>query len=71
LQGQIAHARQELATWAIPFVAALGSKDPATDLHLILSFVDGLMVNQLASPVADFDPTPAIATLLRALTWDH
>jgi DNA-binding transcriptional regulator YbjK len=67
LQAQIARAQQELAVWAIPFVAALGSKDPATDLRLILSFVDGLLVNQLASPAEDFDPTPAIATLLRGM----
>lgn len=67
LQAQIARAQQELAGWAIPFVAALGSRDPATDLRLILSFVDGLLVNQLASPAEGFDPTPAIATLLRGM----
>jgi AcrR family transcriptional regulator len=67
LQAQIARARLELEAWAMPFVAALGSQDPATDLRLILSFVDGLMVNQLASPQPGFNPGPAIAALLRGL----
>jgi DNA-binding transcriptional regulator YbjK len=67
LQEQIAQARRELEAWAVPFVAAIGSRNPASDLRLILSFVDGLLVNQLASPIPDFDPGPAIATLLRGM----
>ncbi len=67
LQEQIARARQELEAWAVPFVEALGSRDPVADLRLILSFVDGLLVNQLASPVPGVDPAPAIATLLRGM----
>ncbi|GIH07134.1 hypothetical protein Rhe02_52010 [Rhizocola hellebori] len=67
LQAQIAVARHELEAWAVPFVGALGSQDPAADLRIILSFVDGLMVNQLASPVPGFDPAPAIAMLLRGM----
>jgi DNA-binding transcriptional regulator YbjK len=68
LQAQIAKAQEELAAWAAPYVSALGSRDPVADLRLILSFVDGLLVNQLASPVPNFDPTPAIATLLRGIS---
>jgi AcrR family transcriptional regulator len=69
LQAQIARARQELAAWAAPFVAALGSRSPEADLMTLLSFVDGLLINQLACPADDFDPTPAIAAFLRGMAF--
>ncbi len=67
LQEQIAQAQRELAGWAVPFVAALGSAHPEADLRVLLSFMDGLMINQLASPAPGFDPAAAIATFLRGM----
>jgi DNA-binding transcriptional regulator YbjK len=67
LQRQIAQAQQRLISWAVPLIAALGSAEPANHLRLLLSLIDGLLTNQLASPDPDFDPGTAIATMLRGM----
>jgi DNA-binding transcriptional regulator YbjK len=67
LQRQIAEAQEQLTAWAVPLIAALGSADPAKHLRLLLSLIDGLLANQLASPDPQFDPDTAIATMLRGM----
>jgi DNA-binding transcriptional regulator YbjK len=64
LQRQIAEAQHRLTTWAVPLIAALGSTDPARHLRLLLSLIDGMLSNQLASPDPAFDPDTGIATML-------
>ncbi|MBV1852865.1 TetR/AcrR family transcriptional regulator [Catellatospora tritici] len=68
LQGKIRAARDRLAAWGIPWVARLGSTDPRTDYLSMLALVDGLVAIQLACPDPDFDPTPAIRTMLAGIT---
>ncbi|HCT81579.1 MAG TPA: TetR family transcriptional regulator [Micromonosporaceae bacterium] len=68
LQQKIASAREELASWGVPWVAQLGSKAPAQDYQTLLALIDGLLSNQLASPSPDFDPLPAIVTVLRGMS---
>lgn len=55
-----------LSAWAIPLVAALGSRAPRDHLPLVLSYLDGLLINQLMRPTPNFDPGAAIAIFLRA-----
>ncbi len=67
LRRQIAEGQRQLADWAAPLVAGLGSARPGDDLRMILAFIDGLLSAQLANPVRDFDPTAALTVLVRGL----
>jgi len=67
LGGRIADAHRRIAGWAVPLVAALGSRDPVRDFWLLLAVIDGLLTNQLADPQPDFAPTEAIRTVLRGM----
>ncbi|GHJ48226.1 hypothetical protein Cs7R123_55680 [Catellatospora sp. TT07R-123] len=68
LQDRIRTARDRLAAWGTPWIAALSSPDPRTDYLSMLALVDGLVAIQLACPDADFDPVPAIRTMLAGLS---
>lgn len=50
-----------------PLLAELGSADPPTHVRHLLALMDGLVGNQLATGAPDFDPTTAVAALLRGL----
>lgn len=67
LSREIGRTRQELASWLAPMLAELGSSDPRRHLRHLLALIDGLVGNQIADPVADFDPATAVAALLRGL----
>ncbi|NUO55652.1 MAG: TetR family transcriptional regulator [Hamadaea sp.] len=67
LQRRIASNRDRLAAWGVPLVAALGSAEPERHYRMLLDLVDGLLLNQLASPTSTFDPASSIRTLLFAL----
>lgn len=71
LRREITRARRELTTWMAPLLAELGSPDPAKHVHQLLALMDGLVGNQLVNPGADFDPTTAVAALLRGLFDDQ
>jgi DNA-binding transcriptional regulator YbjK len=64
LQRRIAENRDRLATWGVPLIAALGSPEPARHYRMLLDLVDGLLLNQLASPVPGFDPAETIRAAL-------
>lgn len=66
LQRRIAENRERLAAWGVPLVAALGSAEPERHYRMLLDLIDGLLLNQLASPTPTFDPAATIRTLLRA-----
>lgn len=68
---EITRAKQQLTSWMAPLLAELGSSDPSTHVHHLLALMDGLVGNQLASPLAAFDPTTAVAALLRGLIDDR
>ncbi|GLZ80678.1 hypothetical protein Afil01_54850 [Actinorhabdospora filicis] len=64
---KIAATREELETWALPWVSALGSARPREDLWTLLAVLDGLMTNRMAAPEGFFAPEEAIATVLRGM----
>ena len=70
LRREITRAQQELTSWMAPLLAELGSSDPSSHVHHLLALMDGLVGNRLASPAPDFDPTTAVAALLRGLIND-
>jgi DNA-binding transcriptional regulator YbjK len=67
LQKKITTARKRLAQWGIPWLEAIGSKDPALHFDTMLALIDGMLSNQLAGPVRHFDPEPHIALVLKGM----
>ncbi|WP_027341185.1 TetR/AcrR family transcriptional regulator [Hamadaea tsunoensis] len=67
LQHKIVEARERLGAWGVPWLAALGSADPARDYRMVLDLLDGLLHNELAGPAADFRPAETIGTLLAGM----
>ena len=70
LGDEIMRAQQQLSSWVAPLLAELGSADPPSHVRHLLALIDGLLDHQLARPVPEFDPTTAIAALLRGLIDD-
>ena len=68
LRSEITNLQEEIGTWMAPLLAELGSSDPSRDIHHLLALMDGLVINQLTSPRADFTPTNAVTALLTGLT---
>jgi DNA-binding transcriptional regulator YbjK len=64
LQRRIEESFARIVGWASEWLRPLGSRDPAADCRRILSFVDGLLLHQLAHPADDFDPVPTILAVL-------
>jgi DNA-binding transcriptional regulator YbjK len=64
LRPEVERAHREIASWAVPLIAGLGSTDPRTDLAVLLALIDGLLANHLADPRRDFDPTAAVRRVL-------
>ena len=71
LRSVIADLQDEIGVWMEPLLGELGTSDPSNDVHHLLALMDGLVINQLTTPRPDFDPTRAVAALLRGLTDRH
>ncbi|MEV0644924.1 TetR family transcriptional regulator [Phytomonospora sp. NPDC050363] len=67
LQQRIAADRRLLEEWGVPWIAGLGSTDPAGDLWALLSTLDGLLSNQLAAPDPDWAPERQIGVVVRGM----
>jgi len=67
LQRALVAAAEDIGLWATSVMAAVGSPDPGPDASLIGGQVDVLTLRQLAYPDPDFDPAPALRTLITAL----
>ncbi|GIG69416.1 putative transcriptional regulator, TetR [Phytomonospora endophytica] len=67
LQQRITENKATLEAWGVPWVAGLGSRDPAGDFWALLSTLDGLLANQLAAPAADWDPERRIAVVVKGV----
>lgn len=67
LQEKLTATREDLETWAMPWMTALGSTKPREDLWTLLATLDGLMFNHMAAPAAFFAPEAAIAAVLRGI----
>lgn len=68
LQTRIAAGERALVDYGAGLLAPLGAADPPGAVHALLALIDGLLLLQLAAPVPDFDPVPAVTALLTGLT---
>ncbi|MDG4832483.1 TetR/AcrR family transcriptional regulator [Solwaraspora sp. WMMD1047] len=67
LAAELARGSAEIRSWATPWLRAAGSTDPDLHCRLMLDYLDGVLLHQLAYRDPDFDPRPGIETILRAL----
>lgn len=67
LRARVAASRAELEPWGARWLAGLGSADPQRHFWLLMAYLDGALAHQLAAPDPEFDPAPAIRTLLRGM----
>jgi DNA-binding transcriptional regulator YbjK len=67
LAAPLGRARGELLTWATGLLAGLGAADPERECRILADFVDGMILHQLSTPAAHFDPAGEIEAVARAL----
>jgi DNA-binding transcriptional regulator YbjK len=58
---------EALVAWGARWLRELGARDPERDCRLILEYMDGALLHQIARPDPDFDPVPGLHRLLDAL----
>jgi DNA-binding transcriptional regulator YbjK len=67
LQRTLGAAAAEVSAWAFAVAAEAGSAHPERDAGLLGAQIDAMTLHQLAYPDPDFDPLPALTTLIDAL----
>lgn len=67
LRVSLARSRAMITDWGVHWIRQLGSPTPTEHCQLLLDYLDGLMLHQIAMPEPNFDPTPAIRTILAGL----
>ncbi|SEM14701.1 TetR/AcrR family transcriptional regulator [Rhodococcus maanshanensis] len=63
----LGRARAELLTWATDLLAGLGAAEPDRGCRILADYLDGMILHQLSTPAAQFDPASEIAALTCAL----
>lgn len=63
----LAQGWAEVLGWASSWLRELGSPDPERDCRMVLEYLDGLIMHELALPEPAGDPLPRIDQLLSAL----
>lgn len=63
----LARGRATIVEWGAAWLAEFGSPAPAEHAKLLTDYMDGAMLHQLTFPSPDFEPEPAIRTILAAL----
>jgi AcrR family transcriptional regulator len=71
LAAELARGSAELRSWATPWLRTAGSTDPDLHCRLMLDYLDGVLLHQLAYRDPNFDPRPGIEAILRALLTDR
>jgi AcrR family transcriptional regulator len=70
LRAALARSRAAVVGWGTRWIAALGSPDPAAHCRLVLDYLDGLILHEMAFPDPGFDPAPGLRALLSAFAPD-
>ena len=70
LRDSLTRSRETLVVRGGDWLRAVGSADPAADARVVLDFLDGVILHQIAMPVPGFDPLPGIFAVLRGLGLD-
>ena len=67
LRAQLAATGARVNAWAYNWIRIAGSTDPDRHAPIIMNYVTGVVLHDLAIPDPDFDPYPQIETLVVAL----
>jgi DNA-binding transcriptional regulator YbjK len=67
LRDSLTRSREALVVRGGDWLRAAGSADAAADARIVLDFLDGVILHQIAMPMPDFDPLPGIFAVLRGL----
>jgi DNA-binding transcriptional regulator YbjK len=66
LQPALAASAARIRSWGAAWLAQAGSADPGRDCRIILNYLDGLILHQLAFPDPGFDPGPDLNSVIHA-----
>ncbi|GAA3434821.1 TetR family transcriptional regulator [Kutzneria kofuensis] len=67
LRDALTRSREALVVRGGDWLRAVGSADATAHARIVLDFLDGVILHQIAMPLPDFDPLPGIVTVLRGL----
>jgi hypothetical protein len=67
LRDALTRSREALVVRGGDWLRAVGSADATAHARIVLDFLDGVILHQIAMPMPDFDPLPGIVTVLRGL----
>jgi DNA-binding transcriptional regulator YbjK len=67
LREQLTSGGSRVRTWFTNWMRIVGSTDPDRDSPLVMNYVAGLVLHELANPAPKFDPAPQLTTLIEAL----
>lgn len=67
LQPVLAGNAKAIRVWGAEWLRAAGSKHPERDCQIVLNYLDGLIIHQLAFPETPFSPARPLLALLKAL----
>lgn len=67
LRPSVGRTRAMVVEWGARWVSRLGSPAPASHTRLLLDYLDGVILHELAAPDPELDPLPALRDLLRRL----
>jgi AcrR family transcriptional regulator len=63
----LSRARVELISWGTQLLALLDVTEPERLCRILMDYLDGMILHQLATPAEQFDPEPGIAVVVGAL----
>jgi AcrR family transcriptional regulator len=67
LRAQLTAGGGRVRAWFLTWMRVAGSTDPERDAPIVMNYVAGVVLHQLANPDPAFDPTEEIATLVTSL----
>jgi DNA-binding transcriptional regulator YbjK len=67
LRDSLTRSREALVVRGGDWMRSIGSTEPAAHSRIVLDFLDGVILHQIAMPMPDFDPLPGITAVLRGL----
>jgi DNA-binding transcriptional regulator YbjK len=70
LRAALTRSREALIVRGSDWLRAAGSADPTGHARVVLDFLDGVILHQIAMPMPEFDPLPGICAVLRGLGVD-
>jgi DNA-binding transcriptional regulator YbjK len=67
LREPLARSRASITSWGTEWIRRLGSPTPQVHCRLVLDYLDGVILHQIAFPERGFDPEPGIRAVLATL----